>query len=231
MDDYDLPELNAIQQDRDAIIVATQALAQLKADARERLSVSMRQLAERIGDNDDLAADVIGYLYWHTQDIPVQCIAEGFGIDQFGVRKVAESAGAYIEIACRSCGKPVKVTLKNRSDFQMHKQKSWHRFTVCPECKARESASTTQYWAAVEARLNELRTMPYYSYLQTPEWQDRRKRHLKRAHYRCQVCNTNKARLNVHHRTYERRGDEDDRDLIVLCEDCHRLFHEQGKLA
>ena len=53
-------------------------------------------------------------------------------------------------------------------------------------------------------RLRELRTMPYKEYLQTPEWQERRKARLKAARYRCQVCNTIDQRLNVHHRTYGR---------------------------
>ena len=48
---------------------------------------------------------------------------------------------------------------------------------------------------------------------------------------RCQVCNTDKSILDTHHRTYERLGRELDGDLIVLCRDCHRIFHENGKLA
>jgi hypothetical protein len=31
--------------------------------------------------------------------------------------------------------------------------------------------------------------------------------------------------LEVHHNTYERYGDESTFDLIVLCEQCHELFH------
>ena len=81
-----------------------------------------------------------------------------------------------------------------------------------------------------ERRLQELRTMPYQDYLLTPEWQERRNFQLARSGYRCQVCNTADEQLNVHHRTYERRGNEAPSDLITLCRGCHDLFHNAGKL-
>lgn len=72
-----------------------------------------------------------------------------------------------------------------------------------------------------------LMRMPYKEYLQTPVWQQRREVHLKKAHYRCQVCNSADKILDVHHRTYERRGNELPSDLTVLCRDCHYLFHDK----
>ena len=69
--------------------------------------------------------------------------------------------------------------------------------------------------------------MPYQEYLQTPEWQARRKDALQRAEYRCQTCNASDRILDVHHRTYERRGHEKPSDLTVLCRDCHELFHQR----
>lgn len=79
------------------------------------------------------------------------------------------------------------------------------------------------------ARLVELRTMPYREYLQTPEWQATRKDALRRAGYRCQVCGATGFKLNVHHNTYERRGEEYARDLIVLCYPCHNAHHDGGR--
>ena len=73
-----------------------------------------------------------------------------------------------------------------------------------------------------------LRTMPYRDYLLTPEWLTRRAEALARANYRCQVCNRAEGELNVHHRTYERRGYEHPDDLVVLCRPCHALFHGRG---
>lgn len=84
---------------------------------------------------------------------------------------------------------------------------------------------------ASQARMHDLETMPYPKYLKTPEWQQRRYIALERAGYRCQVCNASNVQLNTHHRTYERRGHELDSDLITLCQDCHYIFHENGRLA
>jgi 5-methylcytosine-specific restriction endonuclease McrA len=74
------------------------------------------------------------------------------------------------------------------------------------------------------ARVWYLRTMPYQEYLQTPEWKAIREKKLKESGFRCQLCNQS-GELNVHHRTYERRGNEELQDLIVLCRGCHETFH------
>lgn len=70
----------------------------------------------------------------------------------------------------------------------------------------------------------------YSEYLRTDHWQSQRKAALKRAEFRCQVCNSGDKQLDVHHRTYERLGVEIPADLIVLCNDCHTLFHKNSKL-
>lgn len=61
-------------------------------------------------------------------------------------------------------------------------------------------------------------------YLRSPHWATTRKVALERAERRCQVCNA-KDNLDVHHRTYERLGEERPADLTVLCRRCHDLFH------
>ncbi len=73
------------------------------------------------------------------------------------------------------------------------------------------------------------RTMPYTDYLQTSEWWAKRTSALRRANYRCQLCSRT-DRLQVHHNTYERRGNEAPEDLIVLCAGCHEVFHRQRGL-
>lgn len=75
----------------------------------------------------------------------------------------------------------------------------------------------------------ELRTMPYQDYLQTDHWKQTRAVALDAAGRRCQLCNS-PERLQVHHRTYERRGEELPSDLIVLCNSCHSTFHANGKV-
>lgn len=79
-------------------------------------------------------------------------------------------------------------------------------------------------------RIDELRSMPYGEYLRTPEWRIRRDMRRELAGNRCELCNGDKS-LHVHHRTYERRGEERLADLIVLCADCHSKFHAIGNGA
>lgn len=75
-------------------------------------------------------------------------------------------------------------------------------------------------------RVHELQTMPYREYLQTPEWAQVRQLKLSDARYRCQLNANHWRNLEVHHRTYVRRGVELLCDLIVLCADCHGHVHK-----
>lgn len=72
--------------------------------------------------------------------------------------------------------------------------------------------------------VDQLATMPYSEYLQTPEWRVKRHAAIKRANYKCQKCRY-QYWLEVHHLTYERRGHELPNDLMVLCRKCHEKEH------
>ena len=79
-------------------------------------------------------------------------------------------------------------------------------------------------------RLSNIYTiMPYKEYLETDHWKETRSKALKKANYKCELCNGSKDKLNVHHKTYERKGNELPEDLIVLCENCHGKFHDKIK--
>ena len=73
----------------------------------------------------------------------------------------------------------------------------------------------------------------YYEYIQSPEWHLVSYTAKVNAGWRCRVCNLagNYSNLHTHHRTYERLGNERPDDLTVLCADCHKLFHDNGKIA
>lgn len=66
--------------------------------------------------------------------------------------------------------------------------------------------------------------VPYDLYLRSPLWGQKREGALRRDGYRCRLCNS-PDNLNVHHRTYERRGYERLDDLTTLCRDCHAKHH------
>lgn len=78
---------------------------------------------------------------------------------------------------------------------------------------------------AQQARTAQLRKMPFAEYWVQREWQARRTATLVRAGYRWQTCGDTEVRLDVHHNTYERYGDESSFDLVALCDRCHELFH------
>lgn len=63
----------------------------------------------------------------------------------------------------------------------------------------------------------------YDEYLKSEKWKTRAARE-RRFNPNCSLCNR-KGLLHVHHRTYVRLGNEKQGDLVVLCDDCHSLFH------
>ncbi len=70
----------------------------------------------------------------------------------------------------------------------------------------------------------------YADYLKSEHWQRQRKAALERAGYSCQVCNRKGIQLDVHHRTYERLGDELPEDMTVLCHECHELYERTRRI-
>lgn len=75
-----------------------------------------------------------------------------------------------------------------------------------------------------------LRACNYKQFLASEAWRQVRELAIDRWGGRCVICNST-DRLEVHHRTYERRGMETPDDVIPLCHGCHGLFHKNGKLA
>ena len=73
-----------------------------------------------------------------------------------------------------------------------------------------------------------LRSCSYDLYLKTEHWRRIREETLDRFGNRCALCNET-HQLDVHHRTYERRGAEQPGDTIVLCRKCHSTFHAKGE--
>jgi len=66
----------------------------------------------------------------------------------------------------------------------------------------------------------------YEEYIKSDKWKTIAEETKRLAGYKCQVCNSADKTLYAHHRTYARQGSELQSDLICLCEDCHKLFHD-----
>ena len=75
-----------------------------------------------------------------------------------------------------------------------------------------------------QARISQLRKMPFEDYRLTPEWRSRRNRVILRAGSRCELCDAS-GLIDVHHRTYDRYGDELLSQLLALCRSCHARHH------
>lgn len=69
-----------------------------------------------------------------------------------------------------------------------------------------------------------IKEINYQEYIISEEWKEKSIEE-KKKNPRCSLCNR-KTILNVHHRTYVRLGQEIPGDLIVLCDECHDIFHQ-----
>jgi 5-methylcytosine-specific restriction endonuclease McrA len=65
----------------------------------------------------------------------------------------------------------------------------------------------------------------YCEYLASVRWRKVREWVFHLAGYRCERCPSAEG-LQVHHKTYVRLGREKQKDLEVLCRDCHRRVHD-----
>lgn len=75
-----------------------------------------------------------------------------------------------------------------------------------------------------DTRLRELGFGSYPEYRASDAYLQRRSEALKAAGGICEHCNEEHP-LEVHHRTYERLGNESRWDLIALCRTCHDVAH------
>lgn len=71
-----------------------------------------------------------------------------------------------------------------------------------------------------------IRKLPYDKFLESAYWFGVSSVAKSRAGMRCQVCNSS-TKISAHHRTYDNHGKEHlhMNDIVVLCENCHGLFH------
>ena len=171
------------------------------------------------------------HAYWRIPWIRAGWIALFFGQSKRFGSAIHHIVGpADVGWRCYDCG--AIVPKKSRvdtgicwsiRDSTIH---GWARF--CENCTEKRLQKhyllLKQDYRQSKLRLQELRSMPYEEYLQTDEWDEKRRRALWRADYKCELCNSN-GKLHVHHKTYERRGEERNKDLIVLCENCHKTHH------
>lgn len=72
----------------------------------------------------------------------------------------------------------------------------------------------------------------YSELLRDPRWQKLRLKALEAAEWKCDHCEGGKETLNVHHRWYKKDAapwEYEHDELQVLCEKCHKTFHDFKK--
>jgi len=201
----------------------TEELEQEKKAIKEKLINDIKE------HKDEINQDFIDFYYYQT-NLSSTIIEEILKLSSPLFRCVSKDY--KILSHCPNCNKDKEIHFNSRTDIRTNLNKK-----LCPECEAerkRKNEENREYekiwsekrYAARIAEINRLKYMPYKEYLKTEHWQEVRKAALKKAGYKCALCGSTEH-LNVHHRTYENRGDEDIKDVIVLCQNCHAKFHDK----
>jgi hypothetical protein len=199
-----------LQQENVAIGWVNQALADLwgAEDAEDRGEIAAIQ--EELGNlvmHAGLPDYALVELYWITPLVAVKLLANQLGYRNAAAALDARAWGRREVAHCQHCGGPRYATSRSG------------RIEACEACPAVVVEPVELDPIAL------LRSLSYSDYLLTEHWQQMRKAALHRAGYACQLCNASDTQLDVHHRTYERLGQEDEMDLTVLCRRCHSRFH------
>lgn len=207
----------------DVLAEAKRQADQIREDANDAAYALLKQCSP------DVQRDFGSQLYWRmSKFIRAGTISDAVGLkSSHNVAAWAHEDGRICE--CDICGRQFWRPFTSRVDKRA--KEDWPLTGKCPDCRASADARYAEMEKQKAEELKRLRTMPYHEYLKTEHWNETRLAALKRARFRCQVCNIGDVSLHVHHRTYENRGRELTRDLIVLCEKCHLTFHETGQLA
>jgi hypothetical protein len=156
-------------------------------------------------------------MYWSVPEVPAEALAERLGTTAGKAARLG-IWGSVVIGRCGTCLEEVREASRAAATKDPPK--------VCRRCRARNGTSLSwkERAAAHMAVVTAFKTMPYPDYLRTEHWQLVRQAALRRARWRCQVCNA-PGRLDVHHRTYERRGQEWAADVVALCRGCHARHH------
>lgn len=232
MGDQSLVEATEPSRESIGVANAVTHLERLESGYKQRIAEAkegIRSAAAKVTSREDIA-----WIYWNVPQVSCEILGDAARVYEpnvnpaTAVRRIANSIPGWVSI-CPGCGVEVPVTSRSALQALRSSARKAYLNPECEDCRRRREEQSTARTAQAQERARQLRTMPYRDYLQTPEWKETRERKLKAVQFRCQVCN-GKGVLNVHHRTYERRGEERWGDLIVLCQDCHHGFHEFGKL-
>jgi len=204
--------------------------------AKKELAIGEQELRDYLQEHKkEIDIDIIRFYYWDTS------LKTSIASDVLGLKKAASFIGKArkgygFEYPCCKCGNKFKYYPKlgevennillikdDRICYKCVSEQQQREYNAKWGISSQESEERQRVY---EQRLNALKYMPYPEYLKTEHWKEVSQRARKRANFKCQLCNSS-GLLHVHHRTYENRGQENNSDLIVLCEKCHAKFHDK----
>lgn len=126
---------------------------------------------------------------------------------------------------CERCGsnrgavrKDSELVLAAKEAFDETKNREWYT--------ARQQYHTSLMEAARQQDRDQF-LEEHTKYLSTPQWREKRRRVLERAHGRCEGCGQRDATI-AHHLTYVRWQHEMLFDLVAVCEECHKKIHGEN---
>lgn len=233
-------DINAMVRRLIRVRNAEKTIDQLKSELTERLTENIFQLL--MNSPGCAMQGIASDLYWADKSM-AKIVGDAWM--RIGGAKFKPTP-IVVKKQCQVCGEGCFPTLGKsygsllhtlvlcdvhlREHIQQQREKDAQKQKARDESRAlKEQQRTSQPQIAVfpgQPDVSILKSMPYSDYLKTTHWDTIRLAALKRAGYRCQICNTGNTTLDVHHRTYERRGSELPTDLTVLCRACHEKFHD-----
>jgi hypothetical protein len=197
--------------------------------AEENLKTLYQELQNVVRQHEEVprAVSETWAIALHTQSrLKSYEIDDLFGLDNTEMRKRYS-----MPARCCTCGQEFRKPICKTQNPELQ----------CPDClrkkhkeewkrqKEQDREERRKEWGEItreaQQELVRLKNLPYDEYLKTDWWKACRATAMRRARGRCQLCNRNDRPLHVHHRTYERRGEEFPSDLTVLCESCHEKTH------
>jgi len=143
------------------------------------------------------------------------------------IRYIIDSLGRRMySHQCLVCGSRVTPFIPKPPEFDMCEP--WDRkFETA--CSDRMRTAILGLWDEYRATRQSLWRLYYNNYLQSPEWEARRRNALRSADNCCERCRAISSRkvpaVEVHHLHYRTLGEEEPEDIAAVCAWCHREIH------
>lgn len=141
-----------------------------------------------------------------------------------------------IPYVCENCSDEIEGLIKDVQEKivqqQNHDALESKQYELDVISGERQATPAKRYWLlqfhVSKEETERLKRLPYKEFLNSYYWKIVRNYLVYKRGYKCELCAI-KGDFNVHHKTYENRGEEHKHleDLILLCRICHAKFHDK----